>query len=358
MSILLNNISKSFGLTVACNGISLAINQGEFFFVLGPSGCGKSTLLKIIAGLLQQDSGDVKFDEILFNEIPAYERPFNTIFQNYSLFPHLSVFNNIGFGLKMNNTPKAEIKLKVNEVLSLFQISELAERKPDQLSGGQQQRVALARAIVNQPKILLLDEPLSALDEKLRLDMQQILKELKSKLNTTFIYVTHNQEEALSMGDRIAIMNNGKIEQVGTPRGIYYNPSSRFIAEFIGEVNILKYKTFYKDNGIENTDIKFDEKQFNIFNPIGLIKKEIDLIRPENIIIDKKELDHIKYSEIIKGIVTQRLFKGNTTTYIVKCNDGRTIKATGFNTSFAEDIEIGNEVFTGWQNQFVKTFEI
>lgn len=345
-------------MTIASDEVNLTINQGEFFFVLGPSGCGKSTLLKIIAGLLQQDSGSIEFGGILYDKIPAYERPFNMVFQNYSLFPHLSVFDNTGFGLKMKKNSHDKIKKKVEEVLSLFQISELADRKPDQLSGGQQQRVALARAIVNQPKILLLDEPLSALDEKLRLDMQQTLKELKSKMNTTFIYVTHNQEEALSMGDRIAIMNKGKIEQLGTPKDIYYNPSSRFIAEFMGEINTLKYKTFYKDNGIETIDIKFDENQFNIFNPAGLIKKEIDLIRPEDIVIDKKELNHNKYSEIIRGNVSQRLFKGTTTTYIVKCNDGRSIKATNFNTNSAEDIEIDNEVFIGWQNQLVKTFEV
>lgn len=357
MSLSLNKISKSFDKTIACDKVDLEINQGEFFFILGPSGCGKSTLLKIIAGLLQQDSGDIKFDGVSYNEIPAYERPFNMVFQNYSLFPHLSVFNNVGFGLKMNNTPKEEIKKKVEEALSLFQISELADRKPDQLSGGQQQRVALARAIVNQPKILLLDEPLSALDEKLRLSMQQTLKELKSKLNTTFIYVTHNQEEALSMGNRIAIMNKGKIEQVSTPRDIYYTPATRFIAEFMGEVNIINYRVLYNDNNIESSMQFNDEKEFLSFNPNGLKRKEIEIIRPENIYIDKEPLDSKTLIETMKGRVIQKLFKGSTTTYIVQCENGKTMKVTDFNTGFLEPILTNNEVYIGWKAEEIKKVE-
>jgi spermidine/putrescine transport system ATP-binding protein len=357
MSLSLQEISKLFDKTIACDKVDLEIKQGEFFFILGPSGCGKSTLLKIIAGLLQQDSGVIKFDGISYNEIPAYERPFNMVFQNYSLFPHLSVFNNVGFGLKMNSTPKEEIKKKVEGALSLFQISELADRKPEQLSGGQQQRVALARAIVNQPKILLLDEPLSALDEKLRLSMRQTLKELKSKLNTTFIYVTHNQEEALSMGDRIAIMNKGKIEQVSTPRDIYYTPSTRFIAEFMGEVNIINYRVLYNDNNIQSSTLCRDEKEFLSLNPNGLKRKELEIVRPENIDIDKKELNKYDYAEVKKGKVIQKLFKGNTMTYIVQCDDGIIMKATDFNTGFIETILTGNEVYIGWKRTAIKNVE-
>ncbi len=354
MSLKISNISKLFGKTIACDNVGLNINQGEFFFILGPSGCGKSTLLKIIAGLLQQDSGSIEYEGNLYNEIPAYERPFNMVFQNYSLFPHLSVFNNVAFGLKMNITSKEETKRKVEEVLAQFQISELSERKPEQLSGGQQQRVALARAIVNSPKILLLDEPLSALDEKLRVEMQQMLKELKAKLNTTFIYVTHNQEEALSMGDRIAIMNKGKIEQVSTPRDIYYTPSTRFIAEFMGEVNILSYKVYHTEGGISSTDILYDENEFQLSNPKTLIKKEIQIVRPENIDISKDPLIKADYVESKRGIVIQKLFKGNTTTYIVKCDDNRIIKATDFNTGFVELILTGNEVYIGWKSTAIK----
>lgn len=357
MSLSLQKISKSFDKTIACDKVDLEINQGEFFFILGPSGCGKSTLLKIIAGLLQQDSGDIKFDGDSYNEIPAYERPFNMVFQNYSLFPHLSVFKNVGFGLKMNNTPKEEIKKKVQEALTLFQISDLAERKPDQLSGGQQQRVALARAIVNQPKILLLDEPLSALDEKLRLSMQQTLKELKSKLNTTFIYVTHNQEEALSMGDRIAIMNKGKIEQVSTPRDIYYTPATRFIAEFMGEINVLGYRNIVQQGDIESSTLFFDEQDFLKENPKNLKRKEVDIIRPENVFISKKPFTEDECSEKKKGKVIQKLFKGKTLTYLVKCDDGTTINVTNFNTGLLEDIFIDNEVHIGWDGRKVRNVE-
>lgn len=357
MTLYLKNISKSFDNTKACNEVDLEINQGEFFFILGPSGCGKSTLLKIIAGLLQQDSGDIKFDGVPYNEIPAYERPFNMVFQNYSLFPHLSVFNNVGFGLKMNNTPKEELKSKVEETLSLFQISEFANRKPDQLSGGQQQRVALARAIVNEPKVLLLDEPLSALDEKLRLSMQQTLKELKSKLNTTFIYVTHNQEEALSMGDRIAIMNKGKIEQVSTPKDIYYTPATRFIAEFMGEVNIISYRVLYIENNIESTILFDNENEFLSFELNGLKRKEILFVRPENIDIERESLNKSKYAEVKKGNVIQKLFMGNTMTYIVQCEDGMIIKATNFNTGFIETILTGNEVYVGWKGTAIKNVQ-
>lgn len=355
--LIIKKISKSFGKTIACENIDIEVNQGEFFFILGPSGCGKSTLLKIIAGLFQQDSGDIEFDGVSFNDIPAYERPFNMVFQNYSLFPHLTVFNNVAFGLKMNNTPKDELKKKVEEALSQFQISDLAERKPDQLSGGQQQRVALARAIVNQPKILLLDEPLSALDENLRLSMQQTLIELKSKLNTTFIFVTHNQEEALSMGDRIAIMNKGKIEQVSTPRDIYYTPRTKFIAEFMGEINIIKYRVLFNDNNTESFTEFNEEKEFLTFNPNGLKRKEIEIVRPENIDIDKNELNKNEYAEVKKGKVIQKLFKGNTMTYIVQCVDGMIMKATDFNTEFKETILTENEVYIGWKSKAIINVE-
>ncbi|MGG9960006.1 ABC transporter ATP-binding protein [Ferruginibacter sp. SUN106] len=353
----LNKIGKSFGSITACDLIDLSIKQGEFFFILGSSGCGKSTLLKIIAGLLKQDSGDIEFDGVSYNEIPPYERPFNMVFQNYSLFPHLSVFNNVAFGLKMNNTPKIQIKRKVEETLSLFQISELAGRKPDQLSGGQQQRVALARAIVNQPKILLLDEPLSALDEKLRLSMQQTLKELKAKLNTTFIYVTHNQEEALSMGDRIAIMNKGKIEQISTPRDIYYSPLTRFIAEFMGEVNIINYRVLFTDCNIESTEQFNDEKEFLSFNPDGLKRKEIEIVRPEDIEINSQPLNISEYAEVKKGKVIQILFKGTTTVYIVQCEDGMVMKSTDFNVGFIGNILTDTEVYIGWKKTAIKNVE-
>jgi spermidine/putrescine transport system ATP-binding protein len=354
----INKLFKRFNTTTACNSIDLTVNEGEFFFILGPSGCGKSTLLKIIAGLLKQDAGNIELDGTLYNEIPAYERPFNMVFQNYSLFPHLTVFDNVGFSLKMKNVGKEEIKIRVNETLKLFQISDLSNKKPENLSGGQQQRVALARAIINHPKVLLLDEPLSALDEKLRLEMQETLKELKSKINTTFIYVTHNQDEALSMGDRIAIMKDGNIEQIGTPKEIYYFPKTKYIAEFMGELNIVKYIVHYVENGNERFIHYENETIFLNYVPIGLVKKVVQIVRPEDIIINKNPLQKGVLEVIKKGSVIQTLFKGNTMSYIIHCVDGTTIKATNFNTGFSEDILVGEEVYFGWKNDAIKNVEL
>ncbi len=225
---------------------------------------------------------------------------------------------------------------------------------PDQLSGGQQQRVALSRAIINQPKVLLLDEPLSALDEKLRLSMQQTLQDLKSKTNTIFIFVTHNQEEALSIGDRIAIMNEGKIEQISTPRDLYFNPSTRFIAEFMGEVNILNYRVFYNEENIETSSSFSDESEFLSFNPKGLKRKEIEIVRPEDVDIDVKIYRRDEYSEVKKGNVIQSLFKGNTVIYIVQLEDGTTMKVTTFNKDFVENIVIGTSVNIGWKRSVIR----
>lgn len=234
------NVSKSYDNHIICSDINFRVNLNEFFFILGPSGSGKSTLLKLMAGIIHPDDGQILFNGNIINNIGANKRPFNMVFQHYSLFPHLNVFDNIAFGLRMKSAGKLEIKSKVNAALEAFQITALAMRKIDELSGGQQQRVAIARAIINEPQILLLDEPLSALDEKLRLEMQEVLLSLKSSLKTSFIYVTHNQDEALSMGDRIAVMNQGKIEQISTPYDIYHKPKNKFIAQFMGEINILQ----------------------------------------------------------------------------------------------------------------------
>ena len=225
---------------VALDNVSLVIEDNEFFTLLGPSGCGKTTLLRLIAGFEQPTQGEI----LLFNEhlegLPPYKRPVNTVFQHYALFPHMTVAENIGFGLEMLNKPATEIASAVKEVLGLVQMEHLANRKTDQLSGGQQQRVALARALAPRPKVLLLDEPLSALDFKLRKEMQVELKRLQSETGITFIFVTHDQEEALTMSDRVAVMKDGLILQVGNPREIYDHPSKRFVADFIGDINILK----------------------------------------------------------------------------------------------------------------------
>lgn len=223
----------------AIDNVSFNIRQGEFFVMLGPSGCGKTTLLRSIAGLDTLDAGEIRLGGRRIDQLAPHERPVNTVFQSYALFPHLTIAQNIAFGLEMERKPKAEIASRVTEMLELVHLQEMANRKPSQLSGGQQQRVALARALAKQPEVLLLDEPLAALDLKLRRGMQSELKRLQRTTGITFVFVTHDQEEALSMGDRIAVFNQGKPEQIGTPEEIYEKPASRFVANFIGETNFI-----------------------------------------------------------------------------------------------------------------------
>ena len=228
-------INKSFKEHKAVDNISIVIKEGEFLTLLGPSGCGKTTTLRMIAGFEEPTSGEILLDGIDVSRKNPYERNLNTVFQNYALFPNMNVYNNIAFGLKIKKLSKKTIKEKVTKVLAIVQLEDFGDRYPSQLSGGQKQRVAIARAIVNSPKVLLLDEPLGALDLKLRKQMQFDLKHLQKELGITFIYVTHDQEEALTMSDRIAVMNKGKIEQIGTPDEIYNKPKTKFVANFIGE---------------------------------------------------------------------------------------------------------------------------
>lgn len=238
----LRQIVKVFEGEPAVQGVDLAIEKGEFFSILGPSGCGKTTILRMIAGFETPTSGQLSIRGRSMNQVPPYQRPVNTVFQSYALFAHLNVEDNIAFGLKLQKLSRSEIKDRVREILKLVQLEPLAKRFPSQLSGGQQQRVALARALVNRPAVLLLDEPLGALDLKLRKEMQAELIRLHRQLGMTFVMVTHDQEEALSMSDRIAVVSQGKIEQVGTPSQIYDRPQSQFVAEFIGETNLLSGK--------------------------------------------------------------------------------------------------------------------
>ena len=235
----LQNLKKEFDGTPVLRGISLSIKRREFVTLLGPSGCGKTTTLRIIGGFEQPDSGDVFFDGKRLNDVPPYQREINTVFQRYALFPHLNVAENIGYGLKLKKVPKSEIKKKVSQMLELVQLEGYEKRKPSELSGGQKQRVAIARALVNNPKVLLLDEPLGALDLQLRRAMQIELKHLQKKLGITFIYITHDQEEAINMSDRIAVMRDGRIEQIGTPDEIYNHPKTSYVATFVGNANIL-----------------------------------------------------------------------------------------------------------------------
>ena len=236
----LQHVTKKFGDFVAVENVSLQIQTGEFFSLLGPSGCGKTTCLRMIAGFELPTEGEIRIGGNSMGDIPAYKRPVNTVFQNYALFPHMTIYENVAFGLEMKKVSRSEIKQRVNETLDMVRLPELADRKPRQLSGGQQQRIALARALVNRPQVLLLDEPLSALDQKLRKAMQLELKELQQQVGITFVFVTHDQEEAITMSNRIAVMNEGLILQVGDPVEIYERPNSRFVADFIGETNFIE----------------------------------------------------------------------------------------------------------------------
>lgn len=295
----INNIRKSFDDLVVLDNINLYINQNEFVTLLGPSGCGKTTLLRLIGGFETQDSGSILFNNKRLKDLPPYERQINTVFQNYALFPHLNVFDNIAFGLKIKKIDKAQIESEVLNALRLVKLSGYEYRRINQLSGGQQQRVAIARAIVNKPKLLLLDEPLGALDLKLRQDMQYELKEMQKALGISFVFVTHDQEEALTMSDTVVVMNNGVIQQIGTPEDIYNEPKNRFTAEFIGESNIV--------TGIMKKDylVHFEGIDFECVDEGFEANEEVDIvIRPEDIILSKEK------KGFISGIVDDITFKG------------------------------------------------
>ncbi len=295
----LKNISISFDDEQIIDNMNLYIRDKEFITFLGPSGCGKTTTLRIIAGFLQPDSGEVIFDGKVINDVPPHKRQLNTIFQRYALFPHLNVYENIAFGLRLQKTPEKEIKETVTEMLALVNLKGFERRNISSLSGGQQQRVAIARALAVKPKILLLDEPLGALDLKLRKDMQVELKNIQKRLGITFIYVTHDQEEALSMSDTIVVMNGGKIQQIGTPLDIYNEPKNAFVADFIGESNIIE--------GVMRADfwVEMAGNKFKCLDKGFGVDEEVDVVvRPEDVDIVKAE------DGMISGKVTSITFKG------------------------------------------------
>ena len=274
----LKNISVTFDEEKILNHINLSIKDKEFVTLLGPSGCGKTTTLRVIAGFVSPNEGDILFDGQAVNDLPAHKRQVNTIFQRYALFPHLNVFENVAFGLRVKKVPEAEIKKQVTEMLKLVNLSGYEKRHVDKLSGGQQQRVAIARAIINRPKVLLLDEPLAALDLKLRKDMQVELKNIQKSLGITFIFVTHDQEEALSMSDTVVVMNEGVIQQIGTPKDIYNEPENAFVADFIGESNIL--------DGVMKKDFltSFSGRDFVCLDSGFAENERVDVVvRPEDV---------------------------------------------------------------------------
>ena len=295
----LTDVSKSYDGETVLDHINLKIHDKEFVTLLGPSGCGKTTTLRIIGGFESPDTGDVCFDGKSVKDVPPHKRSVNTVFQKYALFPHLNVFENVAFGLRLKKTPEEEIRTKVKEMLSMVNLKGFERRRVSTLSGGQQQRVAIARALVNEPEVLLLDEPLGALDLKLRKDMQNELKKIQKTTGITFIYVTHDQEEALSMSDVVVVMANGQIQQIGSPTDIYNEPENAFVADFIGESNIVDgimlddYKVRFSGHTFECVDAGFEKNQ------------KVDVVvRPED--VDVVALD----KGMLKGTVTSVTFKG------------------------------------------------
>ena len=306
----LRQIRKSFDNTEVLKGIDLEVAQGEFITLLGASGCGKTTTLRIIAGLELPDAGQVilKGQDITNRE--PNKRDVNTVFQNYALFPHMNVSDNVGYGLKIRKVPKAEIERKVEQALRLVQLEEYGKRMPDQLSGGQKQRIAIARAVINEPKVLLLDEPLGALDLKLRRQMQLELKRLQKQLGITFIYITHDQEEAINMSDRIGVMHEGILEQLGTPNEVYYQPQTSYVADFVGNANILH------KNG------------------------ETFAIRSENILMNGEAVC------TQEAVVVEKSFAGGQLRILFRLPDGQTLTASRYGID--NDLQPGQQVKIGW----------
>ncbi len=334
----IEHLSRAFGDKVVLDDINLNIRQGEFITHLGPSGCGKTTLLRMIAGFLKPDSGIILMEGNDISDIPPHRRPLNTVFQRYALFPHLNVYDNIAFGLKLNKVPSAEIENRVRKALKMVSMTDYEDRDVNSLSGGQQQRVAIARAIVNRPKVLLLDEPLAALDLKMRKDMQMELKQMHKELGITFIYVTHDQEEALTLSDTVVVMSDGKIQQIGTPIDIYNEPVNSFVADFIGESNILN-GTMIRDREVEFIGHAFEcvDEGFGSNTAVDVV------VRPEDIYIIANT-ENAKFTGVVKSCI----FKGVHYEMFVETDKGYELMLQDYNA-----FEVGSSV-----GMFIKPSDI
>ncbi|MBX3002100.1 MAG: ABC transporter ATP-binding protein [Caldilineaceae bacterium] len=376
------HVTKRFGDFVAVDDLVLQIKDGEFFSLLGPSGCGKTTTLRMIAGFEQPTSGQISIHGQQVAGVPAHRRPVNTVFQSYALFPHMTVAQNVAFGLEMQKVSGAEIKRRVAEALELVQLPHLGARKPAQLSGGQQQRVALARALVNRPEVLLLDEPLGALDMKLRKAMQLELKQIQSEVGITFIYVTHDQEEALTMSDRIAVMHDGLVQQVGEPWRIYEHPTNRFVADFIGETNFIPGRIDSLNrfatvdvNGVRvlaDTDgrevtpqqtvtVAVRPEKINIYprGKVNLLKTGVDPEEAVQILgagLSEKLVDMREYLEleadnvVIGGKILEEIYIGTDTRYRVEIADGVEIfsRMQNYGDRYDRFYDVGDHVYVHW----------
>lgn len=339
------NVVKDYGGQgyLAVDGVSMDIKEGEFLTILGPSGCGKTTTLRMVAGFENPDNGSIVIDGETVDNVLSYKRCVNTVFQNYALFPHMSVYDNIAFGLRMKKLPERDVDINVKKAIKMVRLEGFEKRMPKELSGGQKQRVAIARAVVNNPKVLLLDEPLSALDYKLRKEMQIELKHLQRELGITFIFVTHDQEEALTMSDRIAVMKEGKLEQLGTPNEIYEHPKTKFVADFIGETNLFKGKVLKGESSETLVDISFDkipvkDCYFNEGDEVYLA------IRPEKLELMDKAVSGLAS---LKVNLKERIYTGSSMKTIVTSENGKEIlinepagKTYNFNT--------GNNAYVAW----------
>jgi spermidine/putrescine transport system ATP-binding protein len=343
----LQGVSKAFGGREVLPPLDLDIYHGEFITLLGPSGCGKTTLLRLIGGFEHPDTGRVLLAGSDITELPPNQRPVNTVFQSYALFPHMTVFENVAYGLRAERRPEPEIQTRVAQVLAMVQLTDLAGRRPDQLSGGQQQRVAIARAVVKGPRVLLLDEPLSALDYKLRKQMQNELKRLQRELGITFVFVTHDQEEALSMSDRVVVMREGCIEQVGTPRDVYESPSNLFVARFVGEINIFAATIVETtDNGRvigevagEHHELRTHARRFERGQRVNV------LLRPEDLRLLPVDAPHG-----LPGQVIERNYKGMTLESLIRLDSGQELLASEFFDEDDPDFDyrLGERVRVTW----------
>ena len=349
----IRHLSKSYGDTQILQNINLDIYDGEFLTLLGPSGCGKTTLLRLIGGFELPNAGSLHLEGVDIAGLPAEKRPINTVFQQYALFPHMNVYDNIAYGLKLKGVPKTEIDQRVREALAMVQLDHTINRRPQDLSGGQQQRIAIARAVVNRPKMLLLDEPLSALDAKLREQMQSELKRLQRELGITFVFVTHDQQEALSMSDRIAVTKNGVFQQIDTPIGIYESPANLFTASFIGETNLFKGKVLEVNPATIKVEVVEQNDGFHPIRELPRPKFDVQvgqnvnlLLRPEDIRVYYTHEAH----EGLIGNVVDSAYKGSTLDSVIRLKNGNIVRTSEY---FNEDdpnfnYKLGQEVRIDW----------